>query len=242
MPKLEVWAEIGGDGACLLFTFDPPGLLARGASLESALAEAVVETGRLRELLVACGQVSLLKESWDEGESPELVIRETMNRRGKVATGDTEAAFSRDLEPLRPEEIVAYLALMTQMRLTLLALRDGLSREAYLFRSKPKRMPIGAQLRHVAHCERWYLGRFWSDVEKLPRRPDVWDKLAQCRELVVRRMSDLTPEERAATRKAGGEIWTARKLFRRFLYHEKFHRDTVARDLTLYLAQTSVGR
>lgn len=43
----------------------------------------------------------------------------------------------------------------------------------------------------------------------------------------------MTPEEMAAVRKVGNETWTARKVFRRIMYHEKFHRDCILRDLRI---------
>jgi hypothetical protein len=236
MAKLEIYAEVGGDGGCLLYTFDPPGLLARGVSLEQALAAAPAETGLLREFLTACGRLDQLKEVWGEDEFPDLEIRQTVKRQGKVANGGTRATFEGDLVPIGAEEIPAYLALMAHMRSTLRTLKDRLPREALRFKSRPGRMPIGEQLRHISYCECWYLSQFWSDVPSLPRVADPWDKLTQCRELVIERMSSLLPEELAAIRKSDGETWTVRKLFRRFLYHERFHRDTIARDIELFLA------
>ncbi len=231
---LRVYAEIGGDGGCLLFTFSPPGLLARGPSLEAALASAPMEAERLRVFLDECGCLDDLEQPWSHDGTPDIVVAETVRRQGRVANGGTRATFTPDLEPVTAGEVARCIALMTHMRETLFALRDTIPSEGYSFRSRPDRMPISEQLRHIAYCECWYLRRFWPDLPRLARTTDVWEKLTQCRGLALSKLTHLTPEDAAAVRKVEGEMWTARKLFRRFLYHETFHRDTVKRDLTVF--------
>lgn len=233
MPELELYAEVGGDGGCLLFTFDPPGLVARGASLQEALAGAPVEAARLRRMLADGGCLDLLREPWEEGESPRLVVVETVRGRYRVANGGTRATFKRDLDPVRPEEVPGFLRVMELTRAGLWALKDRIPPGAYSFRSLPHRMTILEQLRHIASCDRWYLSRFWDDLPRLPRSEDVWHKLVLNRELALSRLGHLTADDMVRSRKIDHQVWTARKLFRRFVYHEKFHRDTIERDLAL---------
>jgi len=237
MPKLQVYAEIGlDDGGCLLFTFDPPGLLARGRSFDEAMEVGRSEVRALRRFLAQGGCLGLLQEAWGEGQSPEIVVAETVRRRGRVGNGGTRATFKRDFVPVRPEDTPGLLGLMRHMRATLWTLKDRIPPEAYAFRSLPRRGAIGEQLAHIAACDRWYLSCFWDDLPRLRRSRDVWDKLVLNRDLALEKLGNLVPEECGAARKAGQQTWTPRKLFRRFLYHERFHRDTVERDLALFLA------
>jgi hypothetical protein len=240
MAILELYVEIGGDGGCHLFTFDPPGLLAWGRSREEALAAALAEAARLRRLLDDHGLLGLLKEVWDEGETPELKVVETVTGRHRVANGGTRATFARDLVPVREDEVPGFLEVLAALRTTLWSLKDRIPPEAYSFRSLPRRMTIAEQLRHIAGCDRWYLTRFWDDLPRLPRSRDVWHKLKLNRELALSRLGGMTADDRARTRKVDHQVWSARKLFRRFAYHEKFHRDTIERDMALF-AEGSKG-
>jgi len=240
-PVLSVYAEIGGDGGCLLYTFDPPGLLARGASLEAALAAAADEAVALRRFLLEAGMLHLLRPPWREGESPEIHIVETVTRRGRVADGRTTATFEPDLRPVTPTEAADYLTLMRYSRRRLLALRQEIPAGAYGFRSQPHRLTIEGQLEHIAKAERWYIRRLWPDLPRLPRSRDVWQRLELCRGLALDVLDAMSPEDMARTARVEGEAWTVRKVFRRFLYHEKFHLDTIRRDLMLATGHLGLG-
>ncbi len=235
VAKLKVYAELGSEGGCILYTFDPPGLLSCGDTPDEAMAAAPREAARLRRFLADCGRLDLLAEPWKDGETPEIVVAETVRRRGKSTRGNTRATFKRDLEPVRPKEVPGLLAILEHQRKTLWTLKDRLPAGAYGFKSLPRRMTIQEQLTHIAACDRWYLSRYWRDLPTLRRAKDVWDKLALNRELAVERLGHLSPEDRAAARTADGQVWTARKLFRRFMYHERFHSDAIERDLALFL-------
>ncbi len=235
MATLELFAEIGGDGGCLLFTHDPPGLLARGATREEALAAAPGEAARLRRLLAGDGLLGLLREPWGDAETPVLRVVETEVGRHRVTDGGTKVTFERDHVPVRRDEVAGFLALMALVRGGVMALGDRLPPEAYAFRSKPHRMTIGEQLRHMATCDYWYYTRLWKNPPHLPRTDNVWDKLTMNRRRVLDRLENLTDSELALDQQTDRQVWTTRKLFRRYLYHDRFHWDTIERDLALLL-------
>ena len=238
-PPMEVYSEVGSDGACLLFTFQPPGLLAWGGTVDDALKRAPHEALRLRDSLEDWGLLHLLEGIWDRALEPEVIVVETYNRRGVVANGNTTATFKPDLEPLEPGELDNFIALMRRSRETLLNLRSLIPPEAYSYRSLPRRKTIDEQLRHIASAERWYLNRLWSNLPRLPRSSDAWHKLELNRNLAYEALGSMTPQELGMTEKVNGETWTPRKVIRRFLYHERFHLDTVTRDLRRF--QTCQG-
>ena len=201
------------------------------------MAAAPAEATRLRRLLAEAELLGLLKEPWAEGGTPDFVVVETVVGRNRVGDGGTKAIFRRDLVPPRREEIAGYLALLGAVRAGFWTLKDRIPPEAYGFKSLPHRMSIEEQLRHVAGCDLWYLTRVWDDLPRLPRSKDVWHKLTLNRERALSKLGNLSEAELGAQRKVDHQVWTTRKLFRRFLYHEKFHWDTVERDLALFLVR-----
>jgi len=229
MPELKTYGEVGEDGGCLLFTLNPPGLLARGKSVDEAMARASQAAQALDLFLEGCGR----PYPW-VGPNPSIIVAETLRRRGNVANGNTSVTFSADRVSVEAEEIPRFLALQAHLRNELLELRDLIPLDAYGFRSLPHRMTIQEQLSHLASCDRWYLSRLWSNLPKLPRSKDVWDKLAMNRERVRDKLLALTSEDLALIKRTEGEVWTCRKMMRRFMYHERFHLDTVKRDLAIY--------
>ncbi|MEW6308871.1 MAG: DinB family protein [Bacillota bacterium] len=234
MAEVKTYAEVGGDGACLLYTFDPPGLLVRAECLERGLAEAPAAARRLRAWLAQGGLVGLLAEGWAEGETPQVAVAEMVRRRGPVGNGNTRATFQRDLVQLSPPELVAGIAVLGHLRSELWALKAELPDGAYPYRSLPHRMTIAEQLNHMADCDRWYLSRFWADLPRLPRSTDVWQKLALNRDRALSVLSGMTPADMRRQVTVDSQVWTARKVVRRCMYHERFHLDTIRRDLELY--------
>lgn len=232
-----MYAEIGTDGGALLYSFDPPGLVARGDSLTAALAGATAGHAELCDIegsAVPDGRVEPDHKSHPSGFN--FVVAEEYRRRGKVANGNTSATFKPDLVPLSRAEVDHYLKLLAESRRRLLLLRplidDAPDPAARLdFHPAPKRMSIRRQLQHIASCERWYLTKVWPGLGRLARAPDVWARLATVRDLVVRTFQAQPEASLALVREVNGEVWTPRKVVRRLMYHEKFHRDTLGRDL-----------
>ncbi len=89
------------------------------------------------------------------------------------------------------------------------------------------------QLRHIASAERWFLSKIIPELPRLPVSHDVWQRLAVVRELVVESLSGLSGAALGCRALINGELWTTRKVIRRLMYHEQFHRDCVRRDLKL---------
>lgn len=105
----------------------------------------------------------------------------------------------------------------------------------------PRVYSVRETLRHIAHAEQWYMDRLWPWEA---RDPDgVMDLLAATREKVVQRIRSLSPVERTAVycpdRQVKGalnpgELWTARKVLRRILEHEREHIGTIRALLSIY--------
>lgn len=229
MRELNVYAEVGQDKGCLLFIFDPPGMLVRANSFNAALDRAPGAANELFALLNGCWQPSPCP-----GETPRIILAEILHRRGKVANGNTTVTFQRDYVPPRPEEIVMFLKAFEAVRGHLLELEAQIPGDAYNFKSLPHRKTIEEQLGHIAACQGWYLSQAWKGLPRLPRSRNVWHKLELNWERAREKLLSLQAEELDLVVRTKGEAWTCRKILRRLLYHEKFHLDTIKRDLGIY--------
>jgi len=68
--------------------------------------------------------------------------------------------------------------------------------------------------------------RGFLDLQSIRGPSDPLENLAAVRQVALARLSQLNPEERSAVNARGGwDRWTARKVFRRFLEHEREHYD-----------------
>ena len=138
-----------------------------------------------------------------------------------------------------PEEIPCFLELMACARADLLALVCSLSDENLSWKPAPAPWSIQEALRHVAGAERWYLTRI-LDPDSIPHfKPckSVWQRLEMVRAVVLERLAGLSEAERSAVvADESGELWSARKVFRRYLEHEREHTTHIQEILDQYRA------
>lgn len=233
MRELNVYAEVGEDKGCLLFIFDPPGMLVRANSFDAALDRAPGAVNELFALLNGCWQPCP-----GPGETPNIKVAEVLHRRGKVANGNTSVTFQRDLVPLQPEVIIMFLKAFEGVRRHLLELKAQVPGDAYNYKSMPHRKTIEEQLRHIAVCQGWYLSQLWNNLPRLPRSQDVWHKLELNWGRVIEKLLSLCAEDLALVVRTKGEVWTCQKILRPLFYHEQFHLGTIKRDLKLYFEST----
>jgi predicted RNase H-like HicB family nuclease/uncharacterized damage-inducible protein DinB len=157
-----------------------------------------------------------------ETVSPVVVQKHMSTAR----EGHLVGFFEYDLQPVRPEEIPGFLALMCCAREELLALTQELPEALLSWRPGPKEWSIAEVLRHVAGAQRYYLTRI-IHPDKVPvQQPSrsVWKRLATMQALSIELLGELSGEQLSAVVAASsGELWTARKVFRRFIEHEREH-------------------
>jgi len=155
-----------------------------------------------------------------------VVPRLAQQRPSTARDGHLVGFFDCERAPVLPTEIPGFLDLMACARADLLALARDLPAEALRQRPAPGSWSIQETLRHVAGAERWYLTRILDPATIPVFKPtrSVWQRLAIVRALAVDRLSGLTAAERSAiVTTQSGERWSARKVFRRFLEHEREH-------------------
>jgi len=178
-----------------------PGCAARGRTKEEALSN-------LKDLL---GNYLALFGQEDESLPASVADVE-------LDVEETEAlTFPEDKEPLKSEEIGTLLRKMELSRQALLDTLSGLSDEVLAWRRDEESWPIKQILEHIANAEWWYIQR----LTEWPRDP--FERLETIRQMAAERLQNLTPEELERVTIHYGEEWMARKVFRRFLEHEREH-------------------
>ncbi len=133
--------------------------------------------------------------------------------------------YDSDRQPVTLAELDEFLSRMACSRADLLNLVHDLPEETLDREPSPGAWTIRQILHHLAEREQWYLTRFFGP-EKLPRfhpTRTLWQRLDAVRALAVDLLWSLSEDQRKTMLIVEGELWTARKVFRRFLEHEREH-------------------
>jgi len=170
----------------------------------------------------------------------ELVIpRLAQQHKSTAREGNLIGFFESERRPVLPEEVPCFLELMACARVDLLALVRSLPDENLSWKPAPASWSIQEALRHVAGAERWYLTRI-LDPTTIPHfKPctSVWQRLKTVRAVVLERLSGLNEAERSVVvADESSELWSARKVFRRYLEHEREHTAHIQEILDQYRA------
>ena len=228
MTVYHLCLEIGPDGSTQVFVEELPGCYSRSPTKEEALAKASL---KIKEYLDWLGEHG--EDVSPDAYEIETVVSEGVTGDWPVEEGDSQALFRFDLESVTHEEIERYLTLMRYLRHDLLELVSTIPEEAMEWRpdeETPRHMK--RILEHIAEVEYFYMTR-------LRRREYVeWPLsfMELTRELTELRLRNLSEEERHEvsyhrpgewTGRTEPEGWTARKVFRRFQWHERLHMRTI---------------
>ncbi|OGO62589.1 MAG: hypothetical protein A2029_13770 [Chloroflexi bacterium RBG_19FT_COMBO_47_9] len=176
---------------------------------------------------------SLLKLPEDVSVIPCLVQR----HKSCAREGNLIGFFESEREPVSTEEIPNFLDLMKCARIDLLAQVHDLPEEILHWKPEPDSWSIEETLRHVAGAERWYLTRILEPATIPHFKPckSVWKRLEMVRAVVLDCLSMLSKVERSVVvADESGELWSARKVFRRYVEHEREHTAHTQEILELY--------
>ncbi len=217
--QYNVYLEVQDDGATMAHVAQLPGCTSSGATQEVALA-------RLPEAIQAYN--AWLRAHGEPAAEPDEPIGIEVGgtvRDSDPHLGDTSGLLPTDQQPVTPAEVAQFLRLMAYSRRDLLDQVTGMSRELLCW--QPSDGSDGTDswciddiLEHVARAERVYASRLSGNVFEI---------LEEARQAAVDRMARLTEQELSQTTEHQGEYWTARKVFRRFLEHEREHVQQIAR-------------
>lgn len=168
-------------------------------------------------------------------------VMETVRGTCPRNSGDAAALFKPEKQPASDELIETTIRRMGYAREDLLELVRGLPDEVMDWKQEERMRPIREILAHVARCDCWYVTRLTDeDPPKSEPPKDVFLYLKQYRESAVKRLLGLPEKLRAGVyhpkknTKHPEEPWTARKVLRRYVEHEREHIENVQQRLVEY--------
>jgi predicted RNase H-like HicB family nuclease/uncharacterized damage-inducible protein DinB len=199
---LECDDETLSEGGYLAHIPALPGCVGRGMTKKEAVARCEETLRAYLALLIHAGVSGVPREN----EALSLEVHE--------CGGHT---FPSDYNPIMPNEAEQLVQWLEVSRDELLETVSKLPKAALDWKPNPKVMSMREILNHVSDSDLWY-------VQKLHEWPaETFERLNATRELVEQSLRNLTDEERNRVTIHYGEEWTARKVVRRALEHEREH-------------------
>ena len=208
----------------LAWVLDLPGCFADGATEAGAVAAAPAAIRAYFAWLATHGAVPV-------GPPAEVTVQVAEVFHGYIGQGDywVNALFADDRRPLTPADVDTDLRLLAYTRQDLAGLVAGLA-PAALAAPHPtaQNASITSLLQHMATAERWYFANLGLEQPDLP--PDPLRALDQVRAQTRAWLPTLIGDGRIWEH--SGEAWSARKVLRRTLWHERTHTAQVGRLLS----------
>jgi len=159
------------------------------------------------------------------GLSAPMIVSEVIRSWMYEDDYEVNAFFASDRPPVAVDELPEYELLLGAAHKDLLALTRDLTPEQLAKELSGERWPIGGIMHHVARAEQWYLDRLGLSFPQAELAVDPFQALAQVREHLRAALPALATRTGAVT--LSGEVWTARKILRRCLWHERDHTEHI---------------
>ena len=209
--RFVVYVEVEEDGSAMAHVPTLPGCASTGLSQEVALARLPQAINEYYAWLKTHG------EAVPEQIDPiELEVAGVSADSGHP--GDAASFFPADRTPLTPQEVATLLRLMSYSRKDLLDIVTGLAPELMAWKitndAGQEVWDVDDILEHLAGAEHFYVSRLSTDVIAL---------LQESRAQAVERLSTMSDGDMSRVVEHAGELWSARKVFRRILEHEREH-------------------
>jgi uncharacterized damage-inducible protein DinB/predicted RNase H-like HicB family nuclease len=240
MTRYAVYLEIADDSRCMAHALDLPGCVVRAPTRSETLSQVPEAVRETHAWLRRHGEPALSAD-----DPIEVEVAGEISGIGPFDRRSAAALFLPDREPVAPEEMARYFRLMGHARTDLLALVRDLTDDVLNWQPDPESFTIRGLLRHVGNAEKWYVSRIMSP-ETLPpewksdENQPIFEFLEMERRTAVARLRQITEEERSGVFCPAGwpdhpkEPWTARKVLRRFLEHEREHTGQVREILAVW--------
>jgi predicted RNase H-like HicB family nuclease/uncharacterized damage-inducible protein DinB len=234
VSKIAVCLEVGPQ-ATGAFVPDCPGCWVFGRTKKRALHKvriAVVEW--FKWLKKHGGKISHLSNEL------EIEIAEMLQvDYNPVKAGKPEPLFWSEVLPVKREDIKRTIQMMDYSRKDLLDLVSNLTAKQLSFKPPNEPRTIRNCLKHIAIVEPWYITRLNINLpENYPK--DVFEFLDHTRELVVNSLRNLAKEKMRGVfqpnkyKSPTCDLWTARKVLRRLVDHERLHTQYIQKVLKMY--------
>jgi predicted RNase H-like HicB family nuclease/uncharacterized damage-inducible protein DinB len=218
MPYVVCAEEI--DGRWIAHVPDLPGCFASHTERETAISSIpkAVET-----YLEWCSGHGLRVS----GFSGPMMVSEVVRAWRYEDDYEVNAFFAADRPPLLADEMPEYERLLLATRQELEQVLDGLSEDDLHKELSGEEWPIVGILNHVALAEQWYFDRMGIALPTRELPTDPLDRLVKVRDHTLTNLPNLAT--RIGVVALSGETWSARKVMRRTLWHERDHTDHIAK-------------
>ena len=164
-------------------------------------------------------------------------------------SGGAVGLFGPDRLPAAPDQIATVVRRLGYARRDLLELVAELPAEALDWAPPGGKRSIRKNLHHVRNAQGWYLTRVlgWAGTEQLLPEPwpeETFESLRWTLKRCTAALLDLPEAYRTGIYRAAepDEDWTARKMLRRFVEHEREHVEVVRRTIAAWRTGGPVPR
>ena len=233
--KISVCLEVGSEGTCA-FVPSCPGCWVFGRTQERVLEKVRIAVAEWFEWIERNGeQVSEMKDY-------ELEVFEMMKvDYNPVEAGKPEPLFWSEVPPVSRKDVARILRLMSYSREDLLKLVSNLSAECLDWLPSNRPRTIRNCLQHIAIVEPWYISRLNIDLPgRYPR--NLLRMLDYTRKIVVDSLKTMPRDRMRGIFQPTKDLspicnlWTARKVLRRLVDHERLHTKYIDKVLQTYKA------
>jgi predicted RNase H-like HicB family nuclease len=197
---------------------DLPGCFATQKDREAAIGAV---PAAVEEYITWCRGHGLLVS----GLTGPMVVDEVIRAWAYEDDYEVNAFFASDRPAMVVDELPEIELLLRATRKDLLATVDGLEPEDLMKEFPGERWPIAGILGHVASAEWWYLDRMGLAFPQSEIAEDPFARLERVREHFLSSLPTLA--KRTGVTTLSGETWSARKVLRRALWHERDHTEHV---------------
>jgi predicted RNase H-like HicB family nuclease len=213
----KVCLEIAKDGTCMAHVPELAGCFAVGSTREEALERLRRAITEYLTWLAALGETGAPSA---ETAEVEVEVAEEVSTDGSYPRqpGEPLAFFTADEEPLSHHDLQTAMRLMERARRDLLEFLRDVPNEILQWRPGPHEWSVAETLLHMAQAEASYIARLEEQSEPTP-----FPQLAAIRSWAYHRLGRLTDPELSRVTVHRGERWSARKVLRRFLEHDRAH-------------------
>jgi predicted RNase H-like HicB family nuclease len=229
---VKLYLEVDSSGHAMAHALDLVGCFDYGLSKDEAVAK-MPET--VREYLAWTRRHG---EPLTVLEPISVEVMETVRGTCPRNSGDAAALFKPEKQAVTEEMIATTIRRMGYAREDLLELVRGLPDEVMDWKREERMRSIREILTHVARCDWRYVTRLTDEDPPASEPPgDVFLFLKQYRESAVKRLLGLPEKLRAGVyhpkknTKHPEEPWSARKVIRRYVEHEREHIDNITQRL-----------
>ncbi|HLB65441.1 MAG TPA: type II toxin-antitoxin system HicB family antitoxin [Anaerolineales bacterium] len=161
------------------------------------------------------------------GISGPMVVDEVIRSWMYEDDYEVNAFFAADRPPILPDEVAEIQLLLSATRSDLSSAVADLDEEALLKELAGERWPVAGILGHLAGSEWWYLDRLGLAFSRADLPEDPFERLRTVRDHLLASLPVLPRRLGVVT--LGGETWSARKVIRRTLWHERNHTHHILR-------------